>query len=291
MPPYDPAAWNDADGIQFSNNCYDYCRDEQSGNFTQPGEQSGWVLASDPYACNQVGDAAEDDGLTRSDRDSDCGDPRWKVALVIDPDPADSDFHWYRQDDNGYWSHKPGSTPVRNIDEAGNPIEDPQEADRGSYTEFCGYFCTAAPNDSGMIEAMTAKSEPSEPTAHLLLYSGRDNPAMPLDRSQVEEVAGRLEGLTPRSESPEGGLGYAGILVESPGGGALPREFRVYKATVTVTTEPNKTSIYNDDKQLEEWLLQLFKEGPAWTAAAARIAKTVDPGPAAVSAIERPRPA
>lgn len=60
------------------------------------------------------------------------------VALVIAPG---DDFHWYRQDDDGTWSHKPGRTEATNRDNAGRVIHDPRRADRGAYTEFCGCFC------------------------------------------------------------------------------------------------------------------------------------------------------
>jgi len=61
------------------------------------------------------------------------------VALVIWPGV---DYHWYRQDDNGCWSHKPGSTPVTNLDDSGRFIADPLACDRGDYTDFCVYMIT-----------------------------------------------------------------------------------------------------------------------------------------------------
>jgi hypothetical protein len=50
------------------------------------------------------------------------------------------DYHWYRLDKDGMWSHKPGGTPARNTDNANNVIADPRVADRGPYVEFCGFF-------------------------------------------------------------------------------------------------------------------------------------------------------
>ena len=41
---------------------------------------------------------------------------------------SDVDFHWYRLDNTGFWSHKPGSTPVTDVDGAGNKITDPRQA-------------------------------------------------------------------------------------------------------------------------------------------------------------------
>jgi hypothetical protein len=60
------------------------------------------------------------------------------VALVVSPG---EDFHWYRRDVNGYWSHKFGSSEATDVDFSGNKITNPETADRAEYTDFCGYFC------------------------------------------------------------------------------------------------------------------------------------------------------
>lgn len=65
-----------------------------------------------------------------------------------------SDYHFYRQDDNGLWSHKDGKNPAKNVDAKGNVIVDPYLADRNykrnKYTEFCSYFCV--PNDTERLQ-------------------------------------------------------------------------------------------------------------------------------------------
>ena len=50
----------------------------------------------------------------------------WLVALVYG-----EDYHWYRQNSDGTWSHKPGITRVRNYDINGNIIYDPQYCEWG----------------------------------------------------------------------------------------------------------------------------------------------------------------
>lgn len=55
------------------------------------------------------------------------------IALVIWPEV---DYHFYRLDSDGYFSHKPGQTVARNVDNSGAMIRDPRVADRGPYTEF-----------------------------------------------------------------------------------------------------------------------------------------------------------
>ncbi|CAK9074092.1 Insoluble matrix shell protein 1 (IMSP1) (Fragment) [Durusdinium trenchii] len=59
------------------------------------------------------------------------------VALFIWPD---TNFHWIRMDRTGYWSHKPGGTPVRNTDNKGQKIHDPSKSDFSPWTQFCGYM-------------------------------------------------------------------------------------------------------------------------------------------------------
>ena len=91
-----------------------------------------------------------------------CESDQYKVALVVDSydDPQiqdnqyvlnginyiepDMDYHWYRQNSNGIWSHKPGSHNVTMLDSNGLLIFDPQECGRiigdYDYATFVGYF-------------------------------------------------------------------------------------------------------------------------------------------------------
>lgn len=138
LPAYNPTAWNDANGIQHHNNCYNYACNHATGTFAQPGRGTGAMYAS--LSCDDVSAGAASDGLAPIDCDTGCGckDCCHQVALVVAPD---WDFHWYRKDRDGKWSHKPGSTQATNLDQSGNIITDPRTADRGRYTHFCGCFC------------------------------------------------------------------------------------------------------------------------------------------------------
>lgn len=66
----------------------------------------------------------------------------YKVALVMDPGV---EFHWYRQDADGFWSHKRGHLPVTRRDASNHLIVNPQHADRNygdvNYTQFCDFYC------------------------------------------------------------------------------------------------------------------------------------------------------
>ena len=73
------------------------------------------------------------------------GSNEYKIALVI----ASNDYHWYRQDSSGYWSHKPGLTDITNKDASGNLITDPRTCDRdysyADYSTWGGYYIISRP--------------------------------------------------------------------------------------------------------------------------------------------------
>ena len=77
---------------------------------------------------------------------SKCPNNYYKGAMVVLPGKT---FHFYRQDKGGYWSHKPGTMKITNLDADGNLIPVPHYANRDysnkpnkiNYTKFCGYYC------------------------------------------------------------------------------------------------------------------------------------------------------
>lgn len=138
--PYNPNWWNNDQYRLLNNNCYAYACNIATNTFPQPGRWGGFYPY--PFYCNYVYHAATIDGLVDyTDCQPDSSYPRYLVALVIDPTV---DYHWYRRASERYWGHKPGSTLVRNWDDSGNTIWDPQTCNRGGYTDFCGWMC--APN-------------------------------------------------------------------------------------------------------------------------------------------------
>lgn len=135
-PLYEPNWWNDNGQKQFHNNCYNYSTNYRSDTFAQPGRAAGAMYGA--LTCASVKPAAVKDALIDSPAaNNKCPAEGHLVALVIAPG---WDFHWYRKGRNGFWSHKPGSTQVTNIDNAGAPIPDPRTANRGPYTDFCTFM-------------------------------------------------------------------------------------------------------------------------------------------------------
>jgi hypothetical protein len=142
LPKYEPHVWNDNDGIQLNNNCYNYACDIQTNTFAQPGKAHGITLPNSNGTCDDVSAGATADGLNVTNCDQGCGysECHHQVALVIKPGKY-WDYHWYRKDRDGKWSHKQGGSPVTNLDNSDNIINDPRTAERGVYTIFCGCYC------------------------------------------------------------------------------------------------------------------------------------------------------
>jgi hypothetical protein len=135
-PLYEPDWWNDGvlpNSRQITNNCYNYATNYRTDTFAQPGGVDG------PYSCDSVGPAAVADDLIDTPKaNNKCPKEGHLVALVIIPDG--DDYHWYRKGRNDYWTHKPGHTPVTNVDNSGAFIRDPRTANRGPYTDFCTFM-------------------------------------------------------------------------------------------------------------------------------------------------------
>lgn len=136
-PIYIPDFWNSSglwgsENIKGSNNCYSYAINRpylpdgspRPKGRPQPG---GSTCRLD---CNSLIAAAKKDGLTDTDAAGNCPAGWHKVFLVIAPGV---DYHWYRQDSDGTWSHKRGNGMCTNRDAAGiwgNIITDPSTCDR-----------------------------------------------------------------------------------------------------------------------------------------------------------------
>lgn len=159
---YNPYKWNDT--AKLRSNCYQYAVLKMSSmedKFkVQPGYLSGRefdsLTKSSIVAAVKRDMKADDFGVKDFYETTKYAKPPKgyrKVALVIAPNV---DYHWYEQNSNGYWSHKPGLSDVTDRDASGDRIADPETCDRyyvhvytnryGSYKQvvnystFCGWF-------------------------------------------------------------------------------------------------------------------------------------------------------
>ena len=154
--PYNPDEWN-TPGVMESTNCYKYALN-MTGSIW-PGDVSGkrfyLYFMEDPTITQSeaiviaVKKDAEVYGLDIYEYNESIAVPKggYLIAIVLESDDPEysGDFHFYRQNDDGTWSHKPGSTAVTNLDASGNVITDPMTADRNykngpNYEVFVGYY-------------------------------------------------------------------------------------------------------------------------------------------------------
>mmetsp|Transcript_62386 Transcript_62386/g.115806 ORF Transcript_62386/g.115806 Transcript_62386/m.115806 type:complete len:320 (-) Transcript_62386:80-1039(-) len=147
---------------QGENNCYDYANDIVTNSFAQPGRGSGKCAHGArpcvPNTCEDVKNAAVSDGLRwiGTDLPKKLPTQGHYVSLHIWPK---SNFHWLRMDKDGKWSHKPGGSEVRNVDNNGKIITDPGRADVSPWSEHCGYLQTVPSKVVGTIQAAYSEEE------------------------------------------------------------------------------------------------------------------------------------
>lgn len=138
---FNPGFWNNDPTTRSRNNCYNYASNWRTNTFAQPGRGCGHMYTA--ITCSEVTRAALCDGVHRRfDCFPDSEKPRYLVALVVAPGPGFRDYHWFRKQSGNFWGHKPGGTAARNTDNSGVLITNPETANRGPYTQFCGYFYT-----------------------------------------------------------------------------------------------------------------------------------------------------
>ena len=140
-----------------SNNCYSYAFND-TRNYTfkpQPGHLSNITALSDTeYTCDALNErilADNPQAYKLTEGTSTCRDGYYKILLTLDNDGAFRDYHFYKQHDNGLWSHKPGITAVSHVDDSGMLITNPLTSDNNydnnndetnfNYNTICGFYC------------------------------------------------------------------------------------------------------------------------------------------------------
>ena len=130
--------------------CGDY--KPQQGNHHRLTTQSTLKGKERVYQCPNMEQKIMNDNpaIVKSTFLDKCPPWHYKGAMVVDPDHT---FHFYRQNKDGTWSHKPGTLPVTDKDADNNRIYVPHFSNRNyskdknnnddpiNYTDFCGYYC------------------------------------------------------------------------------------------------------------------------------------------------------
>lgn len=157
-PSYDEAHWKDTVQDEYSseNNCYSYALNNRDIKALNPG----WVAYSKglidkkdlffywddsmPFNdyCQKNIELAELDGLVHVKDEFSMQPGKHLIALAVrESKEYGRDYHWYRLDNDGYWSHKRGTDyPITKRDGKDSLITNPAHANRGLYKHFAGYF-------------------------------------------------------------------------------------------------------------------------------------------------------
>ena len=167
-PKYEPELWNSDPNVQHPHNCYTYFLNKRSKRLTnkckktkcsarnslkpQPGYYAGFprIKNNRKYNCkNLTRRMLKDNKHMYKTKKQSCKKGYYLGALAVHPNLT---YHYYRQDNDGFWSHKDGGTKAKRYDADGNMILDPAKANRyypdkiiqghpANYSDFCGYFC------------------------------------------------------------------------------------------------------------------------------------------------------
>lgn len=150
-PDFEPAKWNNRSNIKYTHNCYAYVLDkilQQRMGKPQPGYFSNFPpLTINDYHCPEFYKRLKKDmpSMYIVQFDDRCKKGFTKAFIVIDDKASDQDYHFYRQDSSGYWSHKPGRTDAIDYDASGQKIINPAKANRKyknyNYDKPCFFFC------------------------------------------------------------------------------------------------------------------------------------------------------
>lgn len=112
----------------------------------QPGYASGFdILRKRDYKCPVIMKRTLKDnpGISKTSFKKKCKSTHYKGALVVAPN---RDYHYYRYNDDGLWTHKPGYKPSTHLDSNNNLIRNPRKAARDyggtlNYKHFCSFLC------------------------------------------------------------------------------------------------------------------------------------------------------
>ena len=157
-PKWEPNKWIMTEEQHEINNCYNYVFDKKIklGERDKKVQPGAWNSDKqyENIDCDEIIEKVKKDfsnirinKLNSIDDEIVC--TNYKIALVIDNSGSEIDYHFYRQDTDGNWSHKLGNNEITNVDASNNIITNPELADRNydkmnneqyNYDIFCGYY-------------------------------------------------------------------------------------------------------------------------------------------------------
>ena len=143
--------------------------------------------------------------------DDPCPEDTYKVALYYNPNTLD--YHWYRQNTDGTWSHKRGQTEVKCVDDSESPqlIYDPtQAATTAGYTVVLGFYAISPWNHYYVADALTIANIPSYSLSVLAPHMETKN--VTFDQFDLVSLGMSMEAVMEIIGYPESDIG-SGIRV------------------------------------------------------------------------------
>lgn len=129
-------------------NCYRYAVNDPMKSGEEHAPFPGGADPGGHVTCEQIVSGSKKFSALDGVKDKPCEKGYRKISAVIQDKsaPGWNDYHWYRLEKSGFWTHKRGTGPVEDKDASGNPITDPEKANRKypaqpEYDKFCGYLC------------------------------------------------------------------------------------------------------------------------------------------------------
>jgi len=149
LPTFHGEFWNNTPASKF-NNCYAYAfrnMDLNRNHKPQPGELSNvQEVPKNNYTCDRIfaNVVSDHPGTMKWEVNKPCPCGYFKGFLVLSQNPPD--YHFLREDSNGFWSHKLGGGAATQYDAQGQLITNPFSANLNygqyNYSNRCFAFCT-----------------------------------------------------------------------------------------------------------------------------------------------------
>ncbi|WP_337044966.1 hypothetical protein [Emticicia sp. 17c] len=137
-PTFEPETWNNNLQLLTNNNCYTYALNIKGMSKPYGTDPNRTPFGNIIYNCLQ-------DGLQVIQAISDYS-TEYCIALFSASPLSDisankiNDYHFFRRDSSGVWSHKNGQCNVSNLDFSGSIITNIMQCDTGRYKHFLGLF-------------------------------------------------------------------------------------------------------------------------------------------------------
>jgi hypothetical protein len=185
-----------------------------------------------------------------------------------------ADYHSWRLNGDGSWSHKPGSTPAKTTytDSTGaeKPFTDPRDPKQRNGYDLCGFLSvskTALPNIGPLAAAPACTPSSGAVLVQSVAPSGFPDPQKVLTPGEASQLMSHLPTFAPgnRVSDPQWVPLPAGqyqgwyVMTGASGYGTIPPDMRAYLGTVEVARawpDTEGVEFYHDDQGLENFLGQ-----------------------------------